>query len=127
MTAIDSPGVPLSFIALTGEALDGPAILVASVALGVCVDDTIHFFAKFTKARRAGNDLRASLVFTYDQVGRARSLDQHLYELFIGLVLRHIAGQHAAHLHDQRADVLRTQLQPRGQPLVQCRELSIVQ
>ncbi len=63
--------IPLSFIGLTGDPLDGPAIMVASVALGVCVDDTIHFFAKFTKARRLGKSLRESMIFTYDRVGRA--------------------------------------------------------
>ncbi|MFT5284227.1 MAG: putative RND superfamily exporter protein [Planctomycetota bacterium] len=63
--------IPLSFIGLSGNPLDGPAIMVASVALGVCVDDTIHFFAKFTKARRMGKSLQDSMVFTYDQVGRA--------------------------------------------------------
>jgi len=63
--------IPLSYIGLTGNPLDGPAIMVASVALGVCVDDTIHFFAKLTKARRMGKSLRDSMIFTYDRVGRA--------------------------------------------------------
>ena len=49
---------------------------------------------------------RADLLLCELLLGRARSPDQHLCELFIGLVLRHIAGQHATHLHEQRADFL---------------------
>ena len=80
--------LPLSYFGLTGQSLDGPAILVASVALGVCVDDTIHFFAKFTKARRGGSDLRQSLVATYDQVGRALTMTSVVLVIgFTGLTL----------------------------------------
>ena len=63
--------MPLSVFGLRKTPLDGPTILVASVALGVCVDDTIHFFSKFMRARRRGMDMRASLTYVYSQVGRA--------------------------------------------------------
>ena len=48
-----------SFFGLLGTPLDGPAVFVSSVALGVCVDDTIHFFTKFSRARAQGLGPRA--------------------------------------------------------------------
>lgn len=66
--------VPLSFFGLFGYTLDGPAILVSSVALGVCVDDTIHFFTKFIRARRAGKELEEALVYALEQSGGALTI-----------------------------------------------------
>ena len=36
--------VPISLLGFLGIALDGPAIVACSIALGLCVDDTIHLF-----------------------------------------------------------------------------------
>lgn len=66
--------VPLSVFGLLGKPLDGPAILVSSVALGVCVDDTIHFFTKFVRGRRAGKSLEDSLVYALTQAGGALTI-----------------------------------------------------
>ena len=66
--------VPLSVFGLFGIALDGPSILVSSVALGVCVDDTIHFFTKFVRAREAGKDARNALVATFHEAGGALTI-----------------------------------------------------
>ncbi len=59
---------------MIGVPLDGPAILVSSVALGVCVDDTIHFFTKFVRARRAGKTIEDSLVYSMTQAGGALTI-----------------------------------------------------
>lgn len=66
--------VPLSVFGLLGRTLDGPAILVSSVALGVCVDDTIHVFTKFMRARRRGLDAEESLAHVFEEAGAAVTL-----------------------------------------------------
>jgi predicted RND superfamily exporter protein len=63
--------VPLAALGLLGIAIDGPSVVVASVALGVCVDDTIHFLAKFTKARSEGLSAEDALRRSFRQVGSA--------------------------------------------------------
>lgn len=66
--------LPLSVFGLLGIPLDGPSILVSTVALGVCVDDTIHFFTKFDRARRQGKSLEESLVYVFTESGAAITL-----------------------------------------------------
>lgn len=66
--------VPLSVFGLLGMTLDGPAILVSSVALGVCVDDTIHVFTKFMRARRQGLDADDALAHVFEEAGAAVTL-----------------------------------------------------
>ncbi len=66
--------LPLSVFGLLGIPLDGPAILVSSVALGVCVDDTIHFFTKFVRARRSGANVDDSLAHVFEEAGAAVTL-----------------------------------------------------
>ena len=66
--------LPLSVFGLFGAPLDGPAILVSSVALGVCVDDTIHFFTKFVRARRRGADADEALAHVFEEAGAAVTL-----------------------------------------------------
>lgn len=66
--------LPLSVFGLIGVPLDGPAILVSSVALGVCVDDTIHVFTKYVRARRRGHSTDEALVHVFEQAGAAVSL-----------------------------------------------------
>lgn len=66
--------LPLSVFGLLGVPLDGPAILVSSVALGVCVDDTIHVFTKFVRARRRGLDADESLAHVFEEAGAAVTL-----------------------------------------------------
>lgn len=63
--------LPLSIYGLLGKEIDGPSVVVASVALGVCVDDTIHMFTKFTHARSEGFSAEESLRRAFRQVGSA--------------------------------------------------------
>ncbi len=87
--------LPLSYFGILGEALDGPAILVASVALGVCVDDTIHFFTKYMRARRAGMAPQAALTYVYDHVGRALTSTTVVLVIgFAGLMLSDFRPNH---------------------------------
>ena len=63
--------LPLGVLGLLGVALDGPAVLVVSVALGICVDDTIHFFTKYTRARSRGESMEDALRSAFREVGAA--------------------------------------------------------
>jgi predicted RND superfamily exporter protein len=66
--------LPLSVFGLLGIPLDGPAILVSSVALGVCVDDTIHFLTKFSRGEKAGLSARDALVHVLQEAGAAMTV-----------------------------------------------------
>lgn len=62
---------PLGILGLIGVPLDGPAVIVASLALGVCVDDTIHFLTKFRRERLAGATVESAITSTLQKVGPA--------------------------------------------------------
>ena len=66
--------LPISFFGLIGQPLDGPAVFVSSVALGVCVDDTIHFFTKFSRARAQGQNTVDALRTVFETVGSALTI-----------------------------------------------------
>ncbi len=63
--------IPLSFFGLLGLPLHGPAILVSSIALGVCVDDTIHFFTQYSRGKSRGMSNRDALVRMLRESGTA--------------------------------------------------------
>lgn len=79
--------VPLSVFGLLGVPLDGPAILVSSVALGVCVDDTIHFFTKYVRGRRKGYSPEDALVQTMHQSGAAMAITTFILVIGFGTLL----------------------------------------
>ncbi|MEF8982401.1 efflux RND transporter permease subunit [Thiohalorhabdus sp.] len=56
---------------LLGVWLNMATALIASVAVGIAVDDTIHTYHGFHKRRRAGRGLALSLARTYQQAGQA--------------------------------------------------------
>ncbi len=66
--------LPLGVLGLAGIPLDGPAVFAASVALGVCVDDTIHFFTKYDRGRKGGLGARDALVRVFTEAGTAMSV-----------------------------------------------------
>ncbi len=61
--------IPLGFLGFVGAPLDAPAVIVAAIALGICVDDTIHFLSRFVEGRRAGYDVERALVHVVDESG----------------------------------------------------------
>lgn len=63
--------LPLGLFGLFGFPLGPAVVLVASIALGVCVDDTIHFFTKFSRAQARGLPVRESLEYSLSEVGGA--------------------------------------------------------
>lgn len=63
--------VPIGFLSLIGYPLDGPSILVAAVGLGICVDDTIHFLSKYSKARANTGSAEVAIQKTFRDIGPA--------------------------------------------------------
>ncbi len=45
--------------------------VVASISLGIIVDDTVHFMAKYQYARREGRDTETAIRYAFHSVGRA--------------------------------------------------------
>jgi hypothetical protein len=60
-----------ALMALRGIPLDVATVMVASVAIGIAVDDTIHFLACYQDARREGKDAAASTAAAFTKAGRA--------------------------------------------------------
>ena len=79
--------LPLSIFGLLDVPLDGPAILVSSIALGVCVDDTIHFFTKFARAQARGEDARRSLIYALTESGAAITITTVVLIIGFGTLL----------------------------------------
>lgn len=61
----------LGFMGWVGIALDGATVLIASIALGVAVDDTIHFVFRLREVALGGKDEAAALEETMRTTGRA--------------------------------------------------------
>jgi hypothetical protein len=60
-----------SVMAVTGIPLDAATVMVASVALGIAVDNTIHLLAGYDRQRRAGDDPVTAVRATMERVGAA--------------------------------------------------------
>ncbi len=58
-------------MAVTGIPLDAATVMVASVALGIAVDNTIHLLAGYDRQRRAGDDPVTAVRATMERVGAA--------------------------------------------------------
>lgn len=55
----------------SGIKLDMATAMIASVAVGIAVDDTVHVFDGFARRRARGAGLVTALMRTYSQAGRA--------------------------------------------------------
>lgn len=66
---------PLAFIfvimGFTGIHLDMATVLIASVVLGITVDDTIHFLHQYQERREKGHSVTFSLARSFEASGRA--------------------------------------------------------
>lgn len=58
-------------LAWTGTALDIGSVMTASIALGIAVDDTLHFTTTFRRELRAGQSRPAAVLATYRHCGLA--------------------------------------------------------
>jgi predicted RND superfamily exporter protein len=60
-----------ALIVLSGRWLEMGSVIVFSIALGIAVDDTIHFLARFKREMRHGPDPPAAIARTMGGVGVA--------------------------------------------------------
>jgi len=63
--------VIFALMGMTGIRLDMATALIASVAVGIAVDDTVHMVHGYRQRRRAGRGVALALLRTYRQAGRA--------------------------------------------------------
>ncbi len=61
----------LGIMGWTGIKLDMFTMLIGSIAIGLAVDDTIHFFYNFRKYYEEGGNVRAAVLNTLTTAGRA--------------------------------------------------------
>ncbi len=54
-----------------GFTIDIGTMMTASVAMGVCVDDTVHYATWFRRGLRLGMDRKQSTIFAYENAARA--------------------------------------------------------
>jgi len=62
--------ITLGFMGLTGMKLDAATIMIASIALGISVDNTIHIFYRFKKEISIDGDYSKAVCHTLQGVGR---------------------------------------------------------
>jgi len=60
----------LGLMGWAGIALEGSTIMIASIAIGIGVDDTIHFLYRLRRELANGADLEGAIARTLDGVGR---------------------------------------------------------
>jgi predicted RND superfamily exporter protein len=63
--------VTFSFMAMTQIPLDAATVMVASIALGIAVDNTVHLLACFGRECRAGAGPLTAVRTTLDRIGSA--------------------------------------------------------
>jgi predicted RND superfamily exporter protein len=61
----------IGFMGVLDIPIDIGTLLIASIALGIAVDDTIHFFYHFHARYRADGDVEAAIAHTLGHSGRA--------------------------------------------------------
>ena len=58
-------------LGFTQDATDSDTLMLAMLAIGIGVDDTIHFLVRFRLERQRGVDRETALARTFDFAGRA--------------------------------------------------------
>ena len=63
--------IVMGIMKINNVPLDMFTMLIGSIAIGLCVDDTIHFMHHFRKNYDRGNDVKRSIELTLTTAGRA--------------------------------------------------------
>jgi predicted RND superfamily exporter protein len=61
----------LGFMGWAGINLDMGTAMIASIVLGVSVDDTIYFLVHYQTARQQGTNVRDAVAYTFEKAGKA--------------------------------------------------------
>jgi predicted RND superfamily exporter protein len=84
--------IPLAAFGILGIMLDAPAVVIASIALGVAIDDTIHLLTKFDTARKKGLAPREALRRTFREIGSA--VTSTTIVLVVGFSVMNLSAYH---------------------------------
>ena len=79
--------VTLGYIGLRGYDLNTGNVVVFAISLGIAVDNTIHFLARFREEIKTANDTSAAVVRTLNGTGRAIVVTSVLMLSGFGLLL----------------------------------------
>lgn len=60
----------LGFMTLIGVGLDPGTVMIGSIALGLVVDDTVHFMVQLKRRARAGDSMSEAIAGTLQRAGR---------------------------------------------------------
>ena len=60
----------LGFMGATGIPLNPATVMIAAIAFGIVVDDSIHFLSHYQQSRRSGTSAHAAVIDTLAAVGR---------------------------------------------------------
>lgn len=63
--------IVLGFMGAAGIPIDLNNILLGSIAIGIAVDDTIHFLHQFKRHMQAGDDVETAIAQSFRHAGRA--------------------------------------------------------
>ncbi len=81
-------GLTLGLMGIFGMPLDAFSLLVGGIALGLAVDDTIHFMHNYRRYREEGADLETAVMTTLLTAGRAMLITTIVLATgFLGFVL----------------------------------------
>lgn len=61
----------LAYMGIAGIDLNTTTVIIFAISLGLAVDDTIHFLARFREEMDRHDDVHTALLFTYFGAGRA--------------------------------------------------------
>ncbi len=75
--------VAYGYMGIADINLNTTTIIIFAISLGIAVDDSIHFFARFTEEKKRHDDLKTAILHTYYGAGRAILLTSLL--LIIGM------------------------------------------
>lgn len=74
-------------LGLIGYTVDLSISVVAMVTLGIAVDDTIHFVAKFLRAFRSGKNIHDAILHTFRETGGALIITSVILVIGFGILM----------------------------------------
>ncbi|MFU8804521.1 MAG: efflux RND transporter permease subunit [Bradymonadaceae bacterium] len=63
--------VTIGYMGIVGVDLNATTVIIFAISLGIAVDDSIHFFARFKEEQDRHDDVRDAILATYFGAGRA--------------------------------------------------------
>ena len=78
--------VTFGYMGYAGINLNSTTIIIFAIGLGIAVDDSIHFFARFIEEQQRTDDLKEAILRTYHGSGRAILLTSLLLLVGMGVI-----------------------------------------